>query len=659
MGKTTKNIKTASRVTKNTGRAASKATRATATRWRGLLPLLCMAAAGIYAAVTHLMTWAIASWEAWALMISIGATLFVWADGWVGQMHITHRRPAAAFVLYTLAAAVLLIVVPHILAVYVLMLVAALVIGTWWWNGDAYKSFKLREQMQRRMERILAKLGSGDDTRITSVKQNAKGDIEWRLYLGDSDRPDQIKAADVAHLLKCETSRVIVRRVDGDSTRHVKVVVLAKALRKPERVTHPAAEKAAREAGPWAPNARRVAQGAPIGPFADDVDTQAVFRVYEDDHGARHNLIAGATGSGKSVTISSIMAHCVASNDCVVAGVDLMKGGETFMPWDDAGVMASHLYLTADQANDTKALLAAGKTLLQELTWLRQEVARRTADMASGRVRDADGERTRNWPASPQNPVLVYFFEEYATTISALSALDDDLAAQIDDTLSDCSKAARSSGISFNIVTQRAATDELPAALRAQLSQTILHKLTAANDKGRLWQEYDVDPIRTLAAGKGLCYVDQPGGVDPALVKAYDLSKPRVCTEIGAAYAHTRPVIGWAGQAPTAPQATESAPADASELLADAFDGDIPDDAPLITGTDDSVTAADERAAAVIQALADASEPLSRAQVQAVADLGMTVTKNVLTALIDSGQVSREGTGRATKYRLARQLADA
>src|SRR5690625_1062282 len=514
MGKTTKNIKTAGKTLKTTGRATAKATRYTAARWRGLLPLLCIGAAAAFALVAHLMTWVIASWEAWVLVIGIGLTLFVWADGWVGQLQATHRRPAGAFVIYTAVAAVALIAVPDILAVYVLMLVTALVLGTWWWNGDAYQSFKLKEHMQRRMERVLAKLGSADDTHITGIKENHRGDLEWRLYLGDGDRPDQFKASDVAHLMKVDTSRVIVRRVSGDSTRHVKIVLLAKALKKAASVTHPAIAGGQADGSAWAPGARRVAQGAPIGPRADNPDQVVTFYQYEPGYGARHNLIAGVTGSGKSVTLSSILAHCAASSDCVIAGVDLMKGGETFMPWDEAGVMASHLYLTAEEATDDAALTAKARALLGELKWLRQEVARRTASMASGHTRDADGERTRTWPASPQAPVIVYFFEEYATTLSTLEKIDGDLAAEISETVDDIGKTARSSGISINIVTQRAAIDELPRSLRAQLSQTIMHKLNASNDKGTLWQGYDVDPVVTLSAGKGLCYVDEPNGVD-------------------------------------------------------------------------------------------------------------------------------------------------
>lgn len=294
-------------------------------------------------------------------------------------------------------------------------------------------------------------------------------------------------------------------------------------------------------------------------------------------------------------------------------------------------------------------------------------MARRTASMASGHTRDADGERTRTWPASPQAPVIVYFFEEYATTLSTLEKIDADLSAEISDVVDDIGKTARSSGISINIVTQRAAIDELPRSLRAQLSQTIMHKLNASNDKGTLWQGYDIDPVITLAAGKGLCYVDEPNGVDPTLTKAYDLSKPKVCTQIGSAYADTRPNIGWAGAAPVAPQhdeqQQEDQTVDAAALIKDALDDvdlELPADAPLITGSDhDSEVADDERAQAVVTALAEASEPLPRAQVQQVAGLGMTVTKNALTALQDAGVVAREGTGRATKYRLVKQPANA
>lgn len=659
---TSRNIKAAGRVAATTGRGAVKATRFTVVHWHGLLPLLCLAASGVFAAAASAFAWLYGPW-AWAWTGAAAVLLFVWADSWVGDLEPSDMPPALGLLYYTPASSAVLIIAGARVEAYLLVALATLAVGIWWWTGGAYWRHKKIQREQRRMERVLSKLGVSSSTRVTSVKIDAdRGDVEWRLYLGDHDRADQIKREDVAHMLKTDVSCVVVRRVESGSTRSLKIVLLASAPSSAKSAPHPAATPAGRAEGTaWAPGVRSVADGAPIGPVVSQSDQTSIFHVYRPDYGALHNLIAGMTGSGKSVTVGSVIAHCVASGDCVVAGVDLVKGGETFMPWHEAGAMTNLLYLDADAATDPTALLAAARDLLNDLAWLRTLVAQRTAQMASGQVLDADGDRTRIWPASPDSPVIVYLFEEYASTISAIEKLDPVLAEDIAASINDVARTARSSGISINIVTQKPTHEELPTALRGQLNQTILHRLKAANDLGRLWGEYDIDPIRTLASGKGLCYVDAPGGADPALTKAHDLSKPKVCAQIAAAYAASRPVVAWGGRSVTEPPeaarpslAVLEGGSDAIDLLADAIEAtdEIPAGAGIISGAAPTEDGDDERQAAIIEALAEAEGGLSRAEVERLLDTSTSAAKRVLWQLVDEGQVVKVGKSRATRYKL-------
>lgn len=657
-------IKTTGRAVHTTAKGTAVAARFTVEHWRGLLPFLCVAAAGVYAVAAELFAWAYGP-RAWLWTALIGLVLFVWADGWAGSLPRKIRPQGIAFVLFTIMTTVAFIVAAQQAETHLAIFVAALVLGTWWWNGSAYQGHKATERARRKMEGVLHKLGLGDGTKVTAVSTNDRGDVEWRLYLGDHDRIDQLKAEDIAHMLRTDTSRVIVRRTDKSSTRHVKVVMLAAALRKTKAVDHPAAAASGRAEGTdWAPGVRTVAEGAPIGPMMADPDRTSVFHVFRVAYGALHNLIAGMTGSGKSVTVSSVIAHAVASDDAVVAGVDLVKGGETFMPWHEAGAMANLLYLDAAEATDEAAFLRAAAELLDELTWLRAEVNVRTALMASGQVRDADGERTRVWPASRKTPVIVWIFEEYASTISAIEKLDAALADDIAESVNDLVRTSRSSGISVNIVTQRPVFDELPMTLRAQLNQTILHKLNTPNDLGKLWSEHDVDPISALAGGMGLCLVG--GADDPALTKAYDLSKPRVCTEIARAYADAQPAIAWKGAQAVqgAPVADEQASAEPDAegavlaLLRDAADDDtIPAGLGIIGGAADPEPGDDVRLAAILAALQGAAaDGLTRAQVEAALPKGdaasTSTARRLLRVLQDDAKVIRTGQGKATRYRI-------
>src|SRR5699024_9861666 len=350
----------------------------------------------------HLMTWVIASWEAWALIVGTGITLFVWADGWVGQMQATHRRPAGAFVIYTSAAAIALIVVPHILAVYVLMLITAMVLGTWWWNGDAYRSFKATERWQRKLENQLPKLGISQDTRITSVKQNAKGDVEWRLYLGDHDRPDQIKTDNLAHMLKTDVSRVIVRRVEKGSSRSIKIVWLATSPDKAVDPVHPAVHAANRGAdAEWAPGSRSVLDGM-ISGWQLGAGVHSVARTFTTKgKDARHLGILGATGSGKTSTSSGMLLSGIACRDLVIGVCDIPKDGNLGHPFRGA---VHRVATTYDELEaDLRGLLALAKDRIRR--------------MNDGEILAENGKKLRKWRPTRKDPAILYMIDELGNTM--------------------------------------------------------------------------------------------------------------------------------------------------------------------------------------------------------------------------------------------------
>lgn len=678
---TANTLKTTGRAVQGLAKGTAKTTEFTVVHWRGLLPLLCIGAAGVYAVAAELFAWVYGP-RAWFWSVLVGLILFVWIDGWVGSLPRRVRPPAIAFVLFTIAAATAFILAANRIETYLTVGVTALVLGTWWWNGSAYQSHKTTERSRRRMENTLAKLGLSDGTRVTGVDVADNGDVEWRLYLGDKDRITQLKSDEIAHMLKVDVSRVLVRRTEKGTTRNVKIVLLAAALRKAKSVVHPAVES---PTGDWAPGARTIAQGAPIGPQMASADQISHVHSYRTGFGALHKNVAGTTGSGKSVTVRSMGAHVIASNDAVLAGVDLVKGGATLLPFHQGKAMANLLYLPANKATDEAAFLEAARQLLAELVWLRSEVAVRTALMAEGTVLGADGELTDVWPASPEHPVIEYVFEEYAATMGKIADLDPDLAEQIDIALNGIGQTARSSGISLTIVTQRPTVDEIPASLRGNLNQTILHKLNSSNDQGRLWSQYDVDAL-SLPLGSGLVYIEAPEGGNPALTKAYDLSKPKDCLTLAKTYADSQPAIDWMGARTLPGDATDDAEArtaaaaaledseavgGALGLLRDAAeDDDLPAGLGIIGGLAELEDGDDERLAVILEALQAAPKPLSRTQIEAVLaaaarNAGQTVDTSakavaaskttalrLLTILQDQGKVVREGNGRASRYRI-------
>lgn len=669
MGNTVKSFKTAGKAAKTTGKATATATRFTITHWRGLLPLLCLGGAGVFAAVTHLLTWLVDTWEAKALIAAVGLVLFVWADGWVGQLDLAKRPPAIGFVLFTTAATLALILVPGVGAVYVAIVVGDLVLGTWWWNGAAYRSFRATERATRKMELILRKLGVSVATRITSVKQNNKGDMEWRLYLGDSDRPAQIKADDIAHMLKTDVSQVIVRRVERGSSRSVKIVHLGKSPEKSADPVHPAVRAENRGSGAeWEPGTRSILDGLVSGSQLGAAEPAIVRYMTTKGADVRHIGILGATGSGKTSTTSGVLLSAIACTDLVVGVCDIPKAGNLGAPFASALHRVAITY--AELEADLRGLLALG--------------ADRIRRMNEGEVLSPDGKKLRKWRASRQDPIVLYKIDELGNTMRDLEVEDPDKAMELWDLLISVAQSVRQAGIAIGWASQDAKKESINTTFRKAMGSYVVHRVATAQCVNGIFTEFDVDMFDSGLPSAGMHWAGDIDGGSPVKAIGFDMdSSIEAGTEFDAAvaaYAPHRPflrpadvaVLGWgdtlcggaAVQAladqpieETAPVAEEAA-VNAMNLLRDAFGDELPDGAPIIGGAAELSEADQERLTAIITALAQA-EQLSRAEIQQAAGLGMTVTKNLLTALIDDGKVVREGQGKSTKYRLAQELASA
>jgi hypothetical protein len=539
-------------------------------------------------------------------------------------------------------------------------------LGIAWWHGLASGEKVAVDTGREGLRWALDELGISSQTTISHSQVNDKGDIEWIVTLGHEDQ-GKLDRSKLSWKLDVEPARVLIRKAKGDSPRRFRVVLFKKSPGSLKAVAHPATVKAnTAPGGAWAPMARTVDMGAPLGPAAG-LDEIAVISIFEPGYGAKHNLIAGMTGAGKSTLVASIIAHVAASIDAIACGVDLGKAGETFDDWYEAGAMA-YVLCSTGEASD---LLEAARQWLADLNWLNAETRRRGHLMKNRQVTDAKGEKVRVWPASPEHPVIVYFIEEYATSLANIRALDARLADEIEEAINSLGRGARYAGISINLITQRPTEDELPTSIRGQLNQTIAGKMKAASDAGRLANR-DVDLVNDLRSGKGLCYVDAEQYERPLLTKGYDLSKPKTCNQIAALYTDTQPDFTWGQASKNEETMTDTDTSLDEGRNDDLFDLDASSDgvelagvslaapvtAPATPATSDDESEARKKLAAAKKAILAAletapAEGLKRADVETRAQVSDTTARRALNELQGEGLIVKVGRSSATRYQAA------
>jgi len=666
------NAKQVGHVVVQTGRGAVKATEFTVLHWRGLLPFLCIGAAMAFAGGAILFSWLYGPW-AWAWTAAVGLVLFIWADGWVGTLQRPARAPGIAFLLFTAVSAVVLILAGAYVEAYLVVGVAGLILGTWWWNGQAYQGHRSSKRAERRMETVLSKLGISEGTRITSTRILPDGSREWRLYLGDEDRPDQIKAEDVAHMLKTHLDRVVVRKVEKGSSRSVKIVHLAKSPDQTAEKVHPALKAENRATGgAWEPGKRSVLDGLPTGSVLGSAAT-ATVKVYNENQDSRCVMLLGKSGMGKTNTASAVLLSLIACKDVVVGVCDIPKAGNLGLPFAPA------LHRIARTADELEA----------DLIGLYNLASDRCARLARGEVRTAEGKRARNWVPSPTSPAVLYFIDELANAMLRIAATDPDQGERLWDLLIGLGQFVRQAGIMLVPMSQTAKRDMIRPDFTSQMGTYVVHQLKKAVDAGDIWQGMDVNFLEAGLPKVGMNLLGDLDGNDPVKTISYDMD-----AQIGDeddwnrvvdVYAAHRPTLhavevgtlGWGGAlhgtedagtalavagddraalAPAAVLATDEQGMDAAALLADALEDDqMPAGAGILTGAE-PVEGDDERQSAVLLALtAAASKGLSRADIERTVALSTSTAKRVLGSLQtgESPKVRRDGQGRATRYYLA------
>ncbi|WP_100448828.1 helix-turn-helix domain-containing protein [Glycomyces xiaoerkulensis] len=652
---TAKTLKTTGRAAKTTAKGTAAATRFNVRHWRGLLPVHVIAAAGLAAAAANLSVWVWGPW-AWAVIAVMAATIWVWLDGLIGDLDRSVQAPAAAQLMFGTASAVALTFAAAWAPVWGVIVAAGTVLAVWWWAGSSvFTRYSRSERRVRAMGAALHALGACDATRVTSVSANAKGDVEYRVYVGDADRPEKFRDADIAHQLHVDAARVIARRVSAGDSRHMKVTVLHAAVTAKKNIAHPALDPANRaEGAAWAPGSRSVLDGLAIGHVLGSVDDrESAARVFTDNPDAKCIGLVGMTGSGKTNTASSLLLSAIACNNLVVAAADAVKAdlGEYHAP-------ALHRRATTieEVIADLEALERLSSDRIQRLKGMT----------------DAEGNRMRNWIPTPEHPAILYPVDELTVMLKQAKPAQADKLITLMESLP---KHVRQAGIVIGFITQSINANDVPTTLTSEYgSNFLVHKVKKAHD-GDV-QGWEVDVTERGLRTRGQCWVGDPDGGDPAKTMAYDADTAITKNAAGwdamiDAYAAARPVLsaheagilGWprtAGQtAGEAAAATEAAPA-AQGLTAEALETEEYGEVELADiAADDEAELDDEaladvpHAARVVGVLRESEAPLPIAALESQTQVPRRTLQRLLGRLTEDGLIAREGASTATVYRLA------
>ena len=175
-----------------------------------------------------------------------------------------------------------------------------------------------------------------------------------------------------------------------------------------------------------------------------------------------HSLVAGATGSGKSVLIQAILLDIAATNPPSLAQIVLIdpKMGVDYSALEDLPHMREKIVTTKERAT----------LLLAELV---EEMESRYRLFAAARARDLT---TFNANAAPEDrrPMLFLIHDEFADWM-----LDDGYKGAVSATVQRLGVKARAAGIHLIFAAQRPDKDVMPMQLRENLGNRLILKVTS------------------------------------------------------------------------------------------------------------------------------------------------------------------------------------
>ena len=175
-----------------------------------------------------------------------------------------------------------------------------------------------------------------------------------------------------------------------------------------------------------------------------------------------HSLVAGATGSGKSVLIQAIMLDIAATNPMDLARIVLIdpKMGVDYSALEDLPHMREPIVTTKERATE----------VLKELV---EEMENRYRTFAPARARDLT---TFNAKAAPEDklPMVFLVHDEFADWM-----LDDAYKAAVGAAVQRLGVKARAAGIHLIFAAQRPDKDVMPMQLRENLGNRLILKVAS------------------------------------------------------------------------------------------------------------------------------------------------------------------------------------
>jgi DNA segregation ATPase FtsK/SpoIIIE, S-DNA-T family len=175
-----------------------------------------------------------------------------------------------------------------------------------------------------------------------------------------------------------------------------------------------------------------------------------------------HSLVAGATGSGKSVLIQAILLDIAATNPQSLAQIILIdpKMGVDYSALEDLPHMREKIITTQARA-------------IEVLESLVQEMETRYRTFADARARDLSSYNAKK-PTESRLPLLFLVHDEFADWM-----LDDNYKGSVSAAVQRLGVKARAAGIHLIFAAQRPDKDVMPMQLRENLGNRLILKVAS------------------------------------------------------------------------------------------------------------------------------------------------------------------------------------